>query len=121
MAERLVTATELRDNLDALVQHVEAGETVVLVSDAPGQAAGRRVVLLSAAAYANLAGPKPDEKTVEAKVGGVAGGLVAGTGAALSSVTGNPGMAKDARSLGRRIGRALAVGINALDEPKKKR
>ncbi|MGI8913564.1 MAG: hypothetical protein ACR2JY_07235 [Chloroflexota bacterium] len=118
MAERLVTLTQLRDNLDAIVDVVQRGETVVLVNDEPGQPPTRRVVLIAAAAYARLAPPEHD-KAVEATVGGVAGGLVAGTGTTLSSLTGNPVMAKSARKLGRRVGRALAAGMDALNEPKK--
>jgi len=119
MAERLVTLAQLRDNLEAIIDVVQRGETVVLVEDQAGAPPVRRIVLLGAPAYARLAGIDPDAKPVEAKVGGVAGGVVAGTGATLSSLTGNPGMAKGARKLGRRVGRALAAGIDAMQEPKK--
>jgi hypothetical protein len=121
MAERLVTLAQLRDNLEAIIDVVQRGETVVLVEDQAGAPPVRRIVLLGALAYGRLAGiePEPNAKPVEAKVGGVAGGVVAGTGATLSSLTGNPGMAKGARKLGRRVGRALAAGIDAMQEPKK--
>ena len=47
-----------------------------------------------------------------------AGGLVAGAGTTISSLTGNAGVAKGARRFGRRLGRALAVGLDALGEEK---
>ena len=119
MAERLITLTQLHDRLDAIIDVVERGETVVLIDDQAGAGPARRIVLLSAKAYGRLSGTESDDKHVEATVGGVAGGVVAGTGATLSSLTGTPGMAKGARKLGRRVGRALAAGIDAMNEPKK--
>jgi hypothetical protein len=119
MAERLVTLAQLHDNLDAIIDVVQRGETVVLIDDQGGTGPARRIVLLGAQAYGSLVGTESAGKHVEATVGGVAGGVVAGTGATLSSLTGNPGMAKGARKLGRRVGRALAAGIDAMNEPKK--
>lgn len=119
MAERLVTLTQLHERLDAIIDVVERGETVVLVDDQAVGRPARRVVLVSAQAYGRLTGPASDSKHVDATVGGVAGGVVAGTGATLSSLTGNPGMVKGARKLGRRVGRALAAGIDAMQDPKK--
>lgn len=119
MAERLVTLTELKEKLEEIIASVEGGETVVLIADRPGQPPARRVLLVGAAAYGLSPAPAPSAPPVEATVGGVAGGLVAGTGTTISSLTGNPNVAKGARKLGRRLGRALAVGIDALNEPKK--
>jgi hypothetical protein len=119
MAERLVTLSQLHDSLEAIIDVVQRGETVVLIDDQVGERPVRRVVLLGAQAYGRLTGTEHDAKPVEATVGGVAGGLVAGTGTTLSSLTGNPGMAKGARKLGRRVGRALAAGMDAMNEPKK--
>lgn len=127
MAERLVTLAQLRERLDAVVEAVEQGETVVVIDDQPGQAPVRRIVLVSAAVHGQPAGEQPgtapaakdEPRAVEATVGGVAGGLVAGAGTTLSSLTGNPSVEKGARRLGRRLGRALAVGLDALDAPKK--
>jgi antitoxin (DNA-binding transcriptional repressor) of toxin-antitoxin stability system len=121
MTERLVTLTELREQLDALLAAVEGGETVVLVDDRPDAVHRQRVVLLAAERYRRLV---PEEAPssgapVEAKVGGVAGGLVAGAGTTISSITGKPEMARGARRLGRRLGRALAVGLDALGEDKR--
>jgi len=116
MAERLVTRTELQDNLDAILASVQRGETVVLIDDEPGQPPVRRVVLVGATAYAQLSGTPHESHNVEAAIGGV----VAGTGTTLSSLTGNPAVAQGARKLGRRLGRALSVGMDALNEPKKK-
>ncbi|HEV7214074.1 MAG TPA: hypothetical protein VGP33_03035 [Chloroflexota bacterium] len=118
MAERLVTRGELQANLGPILDSVERGETVILIDDAPGRPPARRVALVNAAAYAQITGAPPESHKVETTVGGVAGGLVAGAGTAVSSVTGNPAMARGARKLGRRFGRALAVGIDALNEPK---
>jgi hypothetical protein len=56
---------------------------------------------------------------IEARVGGVAGGIVAGAGAAIGSVTGKRELAEDARKLGRRVGRALAAGIDVLHHPER--
>jgi len=116
MAERLVTLAELQAGLEDMLKRVEEGETLVLVDDQPGATARRRVALVRAAVYDQAIGRPPHE--VEAKVGGVAGGLVSGAGATLGSVTGNPEMAKGARKLGRRVGRALAAGVEALHTPK---
>lgn len=119
MAQRLVTRAELEAKLDSILDSVERGETVILVDDQPGRPPSRRVALVSAAAFDQLTGSPHESHKVEKTVGGVAGGLVAGTGTAVSSLTGNPAVAQGARKLGRRFGRALAVGIEALNEPKK--
>lgn len=116
MAERLVTLAELQGELEALLKRVEEGETLVLVDDQPGAPRRRRVALVRAAVYDQAIGRPAHD--VEAKVGGVAGGLVAGAGATLGSVTGRPEMTKGARKLGRRVGRALAAGVEALHTPK---
>jgi len=118
MAQRLVTRPELEANLGPILDSVERGETVIVIDDAPGQPPARRVALVSAAAFDQVTGTAQESHRVETTVGGVAGGLVAGAGTAVSSVTGNPAMAQGARKLGRRFGRALAVGIDALNEPK---
>jgi hypothetical protein len=119
MAQRLITRTELAANLGPILDSVERGETVVLIDDTPGKPPAPRVALVSAAAFEQITGTPLGTHKVEATVGGVAGGLVAGAGTAVSSVTGNPAVAQGARKLGRRFGRALAVGIDALNEPKR--
>lgn len=126
MAERLITLAQLREQLDAVVAAVEHGETVVVIGDQPGQAPVPRIVLMPAAhgqpaveQPAPAPAAKEESRPVEATVGGVAGGLVAGAGTTLSSITGNPSVEKGARRLGRRLGRALAVGLDALDAPQK--
>jgi antitoxin (DNA-binding transcriptional repressor) of toxin-antitoxin stability system len=104
MAERLVTLAQLRERLDAVVEAVEQGETVVVIDDQPGQAPVRRIVLVSAAIHGQPAGEQPgaapaakeEPRAVEATVGGVAGGLVAGAGTTLSSLTGNPSVERSA-------------------------
>lgn len=118
MAERLITRAELQANLGPILDSVERGETVILIDNQPGRPPSRRVALVSAAAFDQVMGAPHDRHKVETTVGGVAGGLVAGTGSAVSSLTGNPAVAQGARKLGRRLGRALAVGMHAMNEPK---
>ena len=120
MTTRQVTAAELGAELADLLAAVEAGETVVVVeTNAEGQRV-QRAVLLGAKAYQQLAGEETHEPgpPVEARVGGVAGGLVAGAGTTIASISGKPGVAKGAQRLGRRLGRALAVGLDAMGDDK---
>jgi len=117
----LVTIAELRDQLERVLAEVANGETVVVVDEVDGAVQRRHAVLIADAVYQQLRGDgdaEEDHTTVEAKVGGVAGGLVAGAGTTISSLTGNAGVAKGARRFGRRLGRALAVGLDALGEEK---
>lgn len=121
MGTRHVTAAELAAGLPELLASAEAGETVVVVeANGEGQHV-QRVVLLGAAAYQRLAGEEAAHEAgppVEARVGGVAGGLVAGAGTTIASISGKPDVAKGAQRLGRRLGRALAVGLDAMGDDK---
>jgi len=121
VAERLVTIAELREQLERVLALVANGETVVVVDEVDGDVQRRHAVLIADAVYQQLRGhgdAQGDHTPVEAKVGGVAGGLVAGAGTTISSLTGNADVAKGARRFGRRLGRALAVGLDALGDDK---
>lgn len=114
---RFVTLEEFQHDAAALLGSAEGGETVVVIGDAVDGVAAGRAVLIGAAEYQTLTGK--DGPSLAVRVAGVAGGVIAGSGAALSSITGKPTIGKDAKRLGFRVGKALAVGFDALNKSPK--